>query len=132
MKVCFVGIHHKEGKTPLDSSTKTGMIIDRVIENVGAKCQFEKKNLFPTYTLPSKDFRDRISSRFNVQNGVLYVLLGNVVRDHFPAQWINSILKARHPGFVMRRGELSVDEYVENLTKSILERHRLFHQTEQP
>ena len=120
MKICFVGIHHKEGKTPLDSSTSTGKIIDRIIQGLGPRFECQKKNLFPTYKLPSQGFRDRIACRFTVENGVFYVLLGHVVGTHFPAQWVTNHLKVFHPGYAMRNGSKYVESYILETTQSIL------------
>lgn len=44
-KVIFVGIHNKKGKKPLDSSTKTGKLVDAIIAQI-AGVTVIKSNLF--------------------------------------------------------------------------------------
>ena len=52
MKIIFVGIHNKKGFEPLDSRTKTGNIIDRIIERCDKGFEFEKTNLFDRDEMP--------------------------------------------------------------------------------
>lgn len=57
MNIFFVGIHNKPGKAALDSSTKTGRIIDIIITQVQAlhtrdKLTFHKTNLYNLDYLP--------------------------------------------------------------------------------
>lgn len=100
--VTFVGIHFKEGKTALDSSTLSGRKIDAVIEKLN--CITYKYNLFPYYEIPKNKWMRKNAIdcfRWIVRDKGIIVLLGNNVQKYFPYEkYPNStIIKFRHPSF---------------------------------
>lgn len=56
MKVIFVGMHNKPGMEPLDSKTKSGKLIDRVIEGL-PDVECVKTNLYDSFHWP-ENFED--------------------------------------------------------------------------
>lgn len=108
-RVIFVGIHNKPGKKPLDSSTRTGKVIDRIIAGLrGFECV--KSNLFHKDYLPSEEdikYRKpyRITHawvlRVNWNSGDIVVLLGNDVAKIFKKANVNlPVIEARHPASI--------------------------------
>lgn len=111
MKIIFVGIHNKPGKQPLDSSTRTGKIIDEFILVIGGQCV--KSNLFDQETFPeiSKDLSRQMghvadwAKRVDYKCGDLIVCLGELVyvifrywRGHeVPAEQRPNIIHISHP-----------------------------------
>ena len=116
-KIEFVGIHFKEGKEALDSTTKSGKIIDRVIENF-KDFECSKSNLFPTTVLPKKSAREQYVDAFKVEEGTLYVCLGNIVRDCLMDR-ILLCVDMPHPGSIPWTCGGSEDYYVERSTRVV-------------
>ncbi len=116
MKIIFVGVHYKEGKKALCSSTYTGKIIDQIIQRLGPEYNCTKTNLFPCTYLPSKSERNQINL-FYVKKDCLYVGLGAIVRDHLSD--ICNFIPVLHPGGIRYKG-IAIPEYVENTVKEII------------
>lgn len=121
MKVIFVGIHNKPGKGPLDSSTKTGAIIDSIIKNIqGATCV--KSNLFNDLVIPPKTahgFHWLHWIKTNYTPGDIVVLLGNDVVKHWPGTLPHeNVLKFGHPAG-LRFTKVTAAEYIENTSFEI-------------
>jgi hypothetical protein len=109
MTIYFIGVHNKPGLKPLDSSTKTGKIVDRIIEllidqpehRMGFTCI--KTNLFDIEYLPdSEDERfgraTMLWQRFKIEPDDILVLLGNTVQKEFVNCPLHErIIKVRHP-----------------------------------
>lgn len=83
MKIVFVGLHNKEGKQALDSSTFTGKIVDEIIEQLKAPCV--KMNLFDAPALPKGEEASFMKRQFvinaNFQPEDIGVFLGAVVHE---------------------------------------------------
>ena len=116
-RVIFVGLHNKPGMKPLDSKTKSGKLIDRIIE----KCRRHgmsilKTNLFDVDYLPSKDQMPIMSfewiERVELYKGDVIVLLGAMTHKYFPKlpSDCNSI-KVAHP--TSKRSYVEMYDYVE-------------------
>jgi hypothetical protein len=123
-KVIFVGIHNKEGKQPLDSSTLSGKIIDEIIKRVDYECI--KTNFFNTGYLPKNPERHlKLSewySNTNLRAGDIVVLLGYDVREayddfrkNFAVHMILNEIRVNHPA---ARG-LDREKYINNIVKLI-------------
>lgn len=87
MKVIFVGIHNKPGMTPLDSQTRSGKVIDRVIAQLpGVECL--KSNFIDLDHYPD-DAHDVVKyflqweKRVDYKKEDLVVALGDKVQDFF-------------------------------------------------
>ena len=113
-KVYFVGIHYKDGFEALDSRTKSGHVIDKVITELdGLKCY--KTNLFPTSYLPDQIHWKEFGLDFEIDPKAIYVLLGNIVQkslDDVPCR-----INAYHPSYAIRKG--ITKDYIDSLTKKI-------------
>lgn len=93
-KVFFVGIHNKPGMGPLDSRTKSGKVIDKMISNLP---DFEcvKTNFYDSTELPAiADHQDRNNwqKRVGCKPGDLVVLLGSEVKLRWGNQSFDGIV----------------------------------------
>lgn len=119
MKVIFVGMHNKPNKQPLDSSTMTGKVIDRIIEKIPATCI--KTNLcdidyFPKDWLVINDEYGKWIEKHKPQSNDVIILLGRWVQDNFFYKETN-IIKLTHPAGIF--GTKNKDEYVSGAVAKI-------------
>jgi hypothetical protein len=126
MKIIFVGLHHKPGKEALCSSTKTGKLIDRIIEEGGFK-SWQKTNLYPTEYLPKNEEADWHAwqwwVRLKPNEADVIVMLGAEVQKGFknsvhPLVW-PKILKVAHPA--SKRSHEAMNAYVSEVVEKIRE-----------
>ena len=118
-RIIFVGIHNKQGKTPLDSSTMTGKVIDRIIAGLQVECI--KTNLCEVENFP-KDFADinekaiAWHSKYEPTKADVVVTLGLWVKKHF---WYDDlcVVSLTHPAGIY--GTKNKDEYVLMAVKKI-------------
>ena len=121
MRVIFVSMFNKPNKQPLDSSTKTGKVIDRIIKQIPATCV--KSNLCDIDYFP-KDKRLIWMCNLewnNIQqptSDTIIVLLGRWVRENFLLTNAN-IIKVPHPAGIF--GTKNKDEYVDDVVEKIKE-----------
>ena len=126
-RIIFVGLHNKPNMKPLDSKTKSGKLIDRIIE----KCRRNgmnvlKTNLFDVDYLPTKDEMPIMSfewmERVELFKGDIIVLLGAMVHKYFPPIPMDyNPIEVAHPA--SKRSHKDMDDYVEkifNLIKHII------------
>lgn len=119
-KVIFVGIHNKPGMEPLDSRTKTGMVIDMVIEKLPNSFECVKTNLFYTEYYPKADERERrvgewrMRLNLSLYGDCLVVLLGKRVQKDFTFK-LNTIA-VDHPAFL---NGTRLNNYINALVKTI-------------
>jgi hypothetical protein len=125
-KIIFVGIHYKPGMDALDSRTRSGKLIDKIIEHYTDRICI-KSNIFNLEHMPTdrtkeydlgwvENWKDRV----NYQYGDVIVCLGQMVRDIFddwrrtsvPASLRPIIINFGHPSAVWRK-QLK-DDYVGN------------------
>ena len=116
-RVIFVGMHNKPGKAPLDSTTKSGKLIDRVIEQLpGLTCV--KSNLWDLDYFPSKEgFNYKWASRVEYDSDDVVVCLGQCVIDAFRRGPI-PFIHVGHPSAVW--GKLAQVDYIQNCRNKIL------------
>ena len=111
----FVGIHNKPGYEALDSRTKSGKVIDKIIARVSAEC--EKKNLYPVDYMPTGKEKEQLIGDFEFEDDALYIGLGDHVCKAIGFLVQPNLISIYHPGYVMRRG--IVDEYVSGISEKI-------------
>ena len=125
-RVYFVGVHNKTGMHPLDSRTKSGKIIDRVIEQLpNIRCI--KTNLYDVDYLPNIPLFDDVvkwSLRANNVRGDIIVLLGSCVRLRF-GKWFENechIIAVPHPSKVqsLQETELYINGIVQQIATQIV------------
>jgi len=114
MRVIFVGIHNKPGMNPLDSKTKTGKLIDRIIERLSENTEALKTNLcdcvhFVT-DLPEL-YKQCVGwhVRIRPEDSDVIVLLGAWVHKNFWYDGLN-VVKLAHPA--SKRSHLEMNCYV--------------------
>ena len=120
MRVIFVGVHNKPNKKPLDSSTKTGKLIDRIINKL--ECKVIKTNLFDVDYLPkSCDKHYHALNWYKNKDANIddvFVLLGAEVQKNFYCvSGFQKIVRVHHPA--SKRSHIAMDEYVIETSKQI-------------
>jgi hypothetical protein len=123
-KIIFVGLHNKPGKMPLCSSTKSGKLIDRIIDLLRHKGkEVLKTNLFNIDYMPASieqiheltfDWIERVE----LYKNDIVVLLGAMVHEKFPNLPMNKVVKVAHPA--SKRSHVEMDEYVKDTASKIL------------
>ena len=117
MRIIFVGIHNKPNTKPLDSGTKSGKLIDKIIENL-ENYDCIKTNLFDLNEIP-KEIESHQQLWINTHkpsNQDIIILLGNNVQKYFP-QTESKIIKVKHPSVIWSKQ--SQDNYVKNILERI-------------
>lgn len=122
-RVIFVGLHNKPNMKPLDSKTKSGKLIDRIVE----KCRHHgmnvlKTNLYDVDYLPEVKDLPILSfdwvERVELFKGDIIVLLGAMTHRYFPPLPMDyTPIEIAHPA--SKRSHLAMDEYVENTFEKI-------------
>ncbi len=120
MKIVFVGIHNKENKAPLDSTTKTGQIIDLICGHFNG-LEFKRMNLFPVDHLPEKDLHEDYVKRFInlIDFDSYYMLLGKTVGDLLSIDLQQNSRCFFHPGYALRKGPNFKEAYIKHIVKHI-------------
>lgn len=102
-RIIFVGVHNKNDWQPLDSRSRSGKLIDKCIERLGAfKCV--KTNLFDYDFLPYTTFHREEAMiwckkhKYNPQEDII-VALGDIVQKAFEKLEIDFV-KAKHPSII--------------------------------
>lgn len=117
-KVYFIGIHNKPGMLPLDSKTKTGEIIDKIITELGDEFVCIKTNLFDTDNMVT-DKKEILkqnlnwNEKYDLMPEDIVVLLGNDVKNNFMAKHDNTVFLS-HPGWVVKKGHESKICYIQD------------------
>lgn len=119
-RIIFVGIHNKENLPPLDSSTRSGKLIDSIIAVMPKSFECIKTNLFNSTSIPSKDSLDSMCDEWHWTYlptcDDIIVLLGNDVRKHFKHLYLNTIF-LKHPACIWSNANKA--KYIENVVKLI-------------
>jgi hypothetical protein len=121
MRVIFVGIHNKPNKQPLDSSTMTGRVIDRIIEKIPAICI--KTNLCDIDYFPKEKkliwpCNLEWNERQQPTSDTIIVLLGGWVQKNFLLTEAK-IIKLAHPASFNYRSKEQTEEYINSSVKKI-------------
>jgi hypothetical protein len=122
MRVIFVGIHNKPGMEPLDSRTKTGKVIDRIIDQL-KPYECIKSNLFDKEYFPISDREIWCANTdWNVTLEPapkdIIILLGNWTHKHFILT-PGKIIKLAHPASFMYRSKEKTEEYINSSVEKI-------------
>lgn len=119
MRVIFVGIHQKPYKQPLDSSTKTGKIIDEVIGKLKTNVVVRKTNLYDQDHMPDTIYEKiHLAKEWHDKNQVelfdVVVLLGKEVQENY-LQYGEYTICVNHPASIYT----GKNKYIQNLAESI-------------
>lgn len=122
MRIIFVGVHNKEGMEPLDSKSRSGKMIDRVIAGLQTEvglfeADFVKTNLFDLPYFPQWQPERGMSvinwsNRVGRTNDDLIILLGACVHDAFRNCKYPNLVRIGHPSGVWSK--LKQEEYIIN------------------
>ena len=124
MRIIIVGMHNKPSLMPLCSSTKTGKLIDRIINKL-PPCRTMKTNLYDVEYCP-KEWQEKQSlaidwhHRIDSAESDLIILLGAEVHKNFLNTGLK-VLKLTHPGARKLRSHESMNEYVFKAVEEIKE-----------
>lgn len=122
MKVIFVGIHNKEGYTPLSFLTKSGKLINKIGYVLFKNYIYIKKtNLYDVNYFPqdfekfnlAQNWIDRIEPNFCD----IIVLLGKEVQNNFQNNGF-TIINLSHPASIWSKK--NQDKYIENAVSKIM------------
>lgn len=121
MKVIFVGVHNKPDTNPLCIFTKTGKLLQKVINQL-PEIEFVKTNLFNIDHFP--DNQDDIGMlardwwyRIYPEPDDLIILLGAIVHKHFDYRNGGKKLRYGHPSGVWSKEKQQ--KYVMKMVKEI-------------
>ena len=120
MRILFVGIHNKPNTSPLDSKTKSGKLIDKMIINLKEDI-CTKTNLFDCENIPEKDieeYKTKWIEKYKPSDKDIIVLLGNNVKKLFPDNVSSKIIKIKHPSSIWSKE--SQKEYVKDFLEEII------------
>lgn len=127
-RVIFVGVHNKPGMDALDSKSRSGKLIDRVIASLGTnEFHFIKSNLYNLEEFPNNRKREldiawvqNWRERVGLQGIDIVVTLGQTVNTVF--RWAKQpSIKVGHPSGVWSHEKQK--EYVKRTACLILEEH---------
>lgn len=122
-KVFFVGMHNKSEMKPLDSKTKSGKLIDRIIKHIDpAKYQCVKTNLCEVEYQPLdgdeiQDHNRYWLEKYDPRKGDVVILLGTWTRVNFLLSIQSKIIKLQHPS--LQYSHTKMTEYVDGALKQI-------------
>lgn len=106
MKVFFVGIHNKPGRTPLSSLTKSGKVVDRIIPLLEG-VEIVKTNLFDKLEMPHWAEREFLANKWHEVHKPtsedVVVLFGCHVQRHFVKKSGPKYVAVGHPSQVMTK-----------------------------
>ena len=118
MRIIIVGVHNKPGLKPLDSSTKSGKLIDRISKQLSI--DVEKTNLFNVDYMPKNDGKKLLISEWYWTHlpttEDVVVLLGSIVHKEFKFN-IKNLIKIKHPASIWSHKRM--DEYVDHAVLKI-------------
>ena len=115
MRVIFVGLHNKPKMKPLDSKTKSGRLIDKIIDELPSEIVVQKSNLFNLNGIPNIEFfyksRDEWYNAFLPTSDDIIVLLGAMTQKEFIHNpQCRGLVKIAHPA--SKRSHEQMNDYV--------------------
>lgn len=121
IRIIFVGLHNKPGLKPLDSKSKSGKLIDRIIQVIPKDIEVVKSNLFNIDEMPLyEELHDLLEQWYWTYLPVdsdIIILLGATVHERFPEQYQGRIVKIAHPA--SKRSMDEMNDYVYKAVKKI-------------
>jgi hypothetical protein len=134
MRIVFVGVHNKENFTPLDSGSRTGMLVDRCIIFLQTELdlsgtEFLKTNLFDSLVMPHLANRDGTEAkawaqRIGYKPDDIVICLGAIVHQYFRRSGIKFIAvghpsgvwsKKKQENYIINVG-IKVNEIIRSIT----------------
>lgn len=120
MRIIFVGVHNKPNLQPLCSSTKTGKLVNRIINELPKGFEIEKTNLFNVDYFPEYAKMIDLGNEWywtNLPtNEDIVVLLGAITHKQFRHD-VENLIKIAHPA--SKYSHKDMDEYVLSAVEKI-------------
>ena|ERR1035437_9456248 len=120
MKIIFVGMHNKPMKMPLCSSTKSGKLVDRIIEAL-KPIECLKTNLYDVDYFPKREEKFDLArnwhTRIDPESVDVIVLLGAEVHEHYVKNLFDKVVKIAHPS--SKRSHEAMNKYVISAVQEI-------------
>lgn len=123
MRVIFVGLHNKPHMAPLDNSTKTGKLVNRIIKELPQGIEIVKSNILNTDELVALNETYKYANEWHwthlpVEDDII-VLLGSATQLIYKnnVRHVGRIIRAAHPA--SKRSHIAMDEYVMNISLKI-------------
>lgn len=114
-------MHNKPDMSPLDSRTKSGRLIDRIIKQLPKDVEVLKTNLYDIDYYPEQKEKLSLAAdfhkRFTTSSSDIIVLLGGEVQKNYISCSLDVIVKIPHPAFIFSNEKQ--DEYVLNAVEKI-------------
>ena len=120
-RIIFVGMYYKTGLKALDSSTKSGKMVDRIMDKLPVGVKVKKSNLYDIARIPLDSEKEELK-RFWLDDikptpEDIVVLLGAMVHNDCPDIKVRDLIKIAHPA--SKRSHKEMDEYVEKAASLI-------------
>lgn len=113
MRIIFVGINNKPNLQSLCSGTKTGKLVNRIINELPKGVEIKKTNLFNVDYFPEYEKMIDLVNEWYWTNlptdEDIIVLLGAITHKQFKHD-VNNLIKIAHPA--SKRSHKDMDEYV--------------------
>jgi len=126
MRIIFVGLHNKPYMAPLDSGTKTGKLVDRIINELPKNIEIVKSNILNTDEMVSlnkiyKYVYEWYWTYLPVNDDII-VLLGGMTQNIYKknVRSVGNIIRVAHPASM--RSHIRMNEYVDKTTIKIKKR----------
>lgn len=125
-RIIFVGVHNKQGMSPLDPKSKSGKLISKCIEYLGTdQFTFERSNLWDMETMPAGDQLTYTvcfdwANRVNWHTSDIIITLGDMVQKPFTkVKKVFPFIKMGHPSAVWSHSDQ--DLYILRMEERIQE-----------
>lgn len=137
MNIILIGLSDKINHAPLDSATKSGALIDKIIDKLEYKCvKLNLVNYAPIddngkLRYPNKDEiingYKKIKFIINQNQPCIVVCLGRIVADFLDTK-LDNIIKIKHPSYISVYKKQFTNQYilesVEAINKMIQKNHK--------
>lgn len=128
MKIIFVGLSNKPNKNPLDSSTLSGALIDRVIEKLDFEClKTNLVNFAPINENGKLRYPDMAEKNIGYKylkklldknQPCIVVSLGSVVTKYLDNK-IDNFISIKHPSYISIYRRNDIDCYIDDVVNKI-------------
>lgn len=131
MKIIFVGLSNKIDLKPFDSTTKSGQIIDKIIDNLDDTCfkmnlvsyaplDENNKLRYPTKKEIEKAIPDFLK-QVDIINPDIIISFGNIVSYELEKleQTKYRLIQKKHPSYVTVYKHKQINDYIDDILLSI-------------
>ena len=123
-RIIFVGLHNKPHMAPLDSGTKTGKLVDRIIAELSKETEIVKSNIFDVDNFPAEGIQFALVGEWYwtqlPDEDDIIILLGQATHLAYKNHCIrkdSKVIYVAHPA--SKRSHVDMDKYVVDVSKKI-------------